>query len=318
MSRAPADQRARRLLALLHVLQPNSRIPLDSLAQMAGVSEAQIAADLELLSICAADQRDPTSFFPVLVEDGCVEVFGELPALERAVRLSAAEARALAAALQAAGIDSTDELLQRLLSTAVNADVDPVQIERILRSAPNAVSTDELKALALALEERRVVTIEYLNVGNTAPKKRTVEPLALFNERGAWYLQAFCRKAGSVRTFRVDRIRNATLSDERFGPHEPQPPGTALELDELPLARIRLAPGEYVSDREWPGVRLVDRNPDGSYVVDVPYTGSEWIARQVLSRLGGAEVIAPSTVREAVADLARKALRRQHLDVSNR
>ncbi len=308
MTRVPADQRARRLLVLLHVLQPDSRIPLDALARMTGVSEPEIAADLELLSICAADQRDPTAFVPVFVEDGYVEVFGELPALEKAVRLSAAEARALAAALQAAGMDSTDGLLQRLLSAAANADIDPAQIEQVLRSAPGSLSADALKALALALEERRAVTIVYHGIGKISSGERTVEPLALHNERGAWYLQAFCRTAGSVRTFRVDRIRDATVTGERFEPREPSPLSAALAIDELPLARIRLQAGERVSDREWPGVRVVDRHADGSYVVEVPYAGTGWIARRVLARLGGAAVIAPAAVREAVADLAHDAL----------
>jgi proteasome accessory factor C len=310
MVRISADQRARRLLALLHLFEPDARLSIDSLARAMGAGEAEIARDLELLSMCAADQRDPNAFVPVMIEDGYVEVFGTLPALETAVRLSAAEVGALAAALQVAGVDSEDALLRRLLEAAAASDVDAESIEHALRSVTSPGGSDALANITLALAEHRVAHITYHGVGKGTPGERGIEPLSLHNDRGVWYVRARCRTAGAVRTFRVDRIRAITVTDEVFAAEEPMPSTTVIDIASLPVARIRLAPGERFSAREWPGVRPVDVAEDGSSVVELPYAGTGWISRQVLARLGRAEVLSPDIVREAVADLANDVLGR--------
>ena len=80
--------------------------------------------------------------------------------------------------------------------------------------------------------------------------------------------------------------------------------GAAFTPAGLPTARIRFSAGEPVSDREWPGMRVVETLADGAIVVEVPYSGTDWIARQVAARLGAAEVLEPAEVREAVVRLA--------------
>ncbi|MDZ4179563.1 MAG: WYL domain-containing protein [Coriobacteriia bacterium] len=309
MARTSADQRARRLLALLHLFEPDARLSIDSLARTLGAGETEITRDLELLSMCAADQRDPNAFVPVMIEDGYVEVFGTLPALETPVRLSAAEVGALAAALQVAGVDADDDLLRRLLEAAAATDVDAASIERALRSTTSG-GIEALANITFALHEHRVTHITYHGVGKGIPGDRDIEPLSLHNDKGVWYLRARCRTAGAVRTFRVDRIRTSTVTEEVFEAAGHEPSTTVIDTASLPVARIKLAPGERFSAREWPGVRPVDVAEDGSTVVEVPYAGTGWISRQVLARLGRAEVLSPTIVREAVSDLANDALGR--------
>lgn len=305
MARTPYALRARRLLAILHLFEPETSLSVAAIAEALGVSEAEITEDLDLLSCCGIDEHDAGTLVPIFVEDGLVEIWSTLPALDRAVRLSAAESRALAAALETAGLPADDPLHTKLLGSAAWAEADPDELERLVRAAASSgPGADALKTLSLALEEHAAVRITYHGAGRAEATDRVVEPMGLVNERGAWYLEAFCRRAGTLRTFRVDRIREAVALPERFVPRELSPTGTALVRDGLPVARIRLAAGEQVSDREWPGMRLAEESPDGTIVVEVPYAGTGWIARQVAARLGAAEVIEPAEVREAVAALA--------------
>lgn len=301
MSRTPYALRARRLLAILHLFEPDTEIPLEAIATAVGATPAEVESDLDLLSCCGTGTSGE-ELVPIYVEDGRLVVFNPMPSLDRAVRLSAREARALVTALETAGLGTSDELLTRLMQAAAAADVTAEELERVVHAS--SASAEVLPALSRALEERAPVRITYHGVGRGGSSERVVEPIGLLNERGAWYLEAFCRTAGALRTFRVDRLRAATILPGTFGPRDLSPAGTAFVSTGLPLARIRLDAGEEVSSREWSGMRVVEQTGDGGLVVDVPFAGTGWLARQVAARLGAAQVITPPELREAVAVLA--------------
>jgi len=307
MARTSGAERARRLIAMAGQLRPGTRLRIADLAAELGTTEAELTADIETLSMCGVAPYCPDDLTPLFVENGYVEVWGELPALKGPVRLSAAEASALAAALQAAGFSADDELAARLLSATGSTGFDAEELERTIRAATTAHDAEVYEAVARAVEEHAVTRIEYVRMGAEEMIARDVEPVALFAERGAWYLTAWCRKAGDWRTFRVDRIRSAVLAAERFGPTARSGvPGavSAFSAEGLPAARLRFSAGESFAGREWPGACVVEQAEDGSIVVDVPYGGTDWIARHVAARLGGVEALEPAEIRAAVRELA--------------
>ena len=300
MPKSPASEQARRLLLLIGRLKPGSDEPLAALADATGVSVEQVAADLELLSVCGVAPYYPGDLIPLYVEGDTVHVWGAMPALDRTVRLSAAEARALAAALQAAGRNADDPLVARLLACA--SDVDPHDIERLVRTAATA-DPGHYATLTIAVGRHEAVLIRHQGAGTELITERVIEPLGIFNERGTWYVEAYCRLVGAVRTFRVDRIQHAEPTGEHFEPRPVSFAGTALAVNGLPRALIRFDPDVQVPEREWPGLRVISEDGSGT-VVEVPYAGTAWISRQVMAFLGTAEVLEPTEVREAVARLA--------------
>lgn len=310
MVKATASARARRLLAVLHLFEPGTSIPLETIAEALGASSTEIAEDLELLACCGVAPYTPDELLPIFIEGGSVVVWGDLPALDRAVRLSAAEAHALATALAAAGMTDDDPLVTRLLEAAAAAESTDEQMASIVRASATAASGDLLKMLTLALEQRRVVRITYQGLGRDEASERSIEPLSLVHERGVWYVQAFCRGAGALRTFRADRIRSFESTEETFDPPHLSTTGTAFVTNDLPVASVRLAPGQEYSERDWPGSRVVSLEADDAITVEVPYAGTGWLARQVVARCGGAEVLAPAEMRQAVRELAEAELAR--------
>lgn len=309
-SRRPASARARRILTLLHLFSSQDSLPLRTVADALGVGEAEARREIDLLSCCGVYGTDE-QLVPVFVDDELeppeVVFWGEPPALERQLRLSVAETRALVAALTAAGLDADDPLLRKL-ERALGSTTSFESVEQMLRGATAIADSEILKALTLAVDEHRVVRITYHKGGAAEGTSREVEPLALVQELGDWYLEAYCRRARDLRTFRFDRISAADVSDERFEPRGTAPAGLRFLDDALPTASVRLAPGADYSAREWPGSRVIETDSDGSRLVEVPYAGTGWIARQVVARLGDAEVISPAEVRTAVADLAAEIL----------
>ena len=310
MARNTAADSTRRLIALLGHLTPGISTPVGELAQIIGTTPEQLAEDLSTLCVCGVAPYGPDQCVDVFVEDGNVEVYSPLPAVSGPVRLSPDEAGALASALAATGFAADNPLVARLLAASA-ADFDADALERTLGSAIASHDGDVFETLAGAAEGHDVVAISYQRDGAESPSQREIEPLALFAERGAWYVSAWCRTAAGMRTFRVDRIRSAHATGEGFDPlaHGASLPGTtALASEGLPLARLRLAPGEAFVEREWPGGRIAGTDADGFTLADVPYAGGGWLARRVVARLGRVEVVGPAEMREAVRELARREL----------
>jgi predicted DNA-binding transcriptional regulator YafY len=292
------------MIALLGRFRREGSEPLEDLAESLGMSAEELASDLSTLSMCGVAPYYPDQMVDVFVEDGLVMVYSPVPAVPSHVRLSTSEARALIAALQMAGFADDDALVTRLLD-ANAVDVDAGELRR--RIAPSVAQHDgaTFALLADAIGRHRVAVIEHVSGHTPGPAaQRTIEPLALFGDRGAWYVQSFCRSAGGMRTFRLDRIESVRVLDEQFPHHsEVVPQTSAFEPAGLPLATLEFDAEERFDEREWPGATDVHRSEDRT-VVNVPYSGTAWIARQVVSRLGGVRVTAPDEVRAAVVSLA--------------
>ena len=312
MARTSSADRARRLIALLGRLQSGTRTPLAALAAELDTTPAALASDLETLSVCGIAPYTPMELVPVLVDGDMVEVWGSVPAMRGPVRLSAAEASALVAALSAAGFAADDPLSAKLLA-ASSADFDAEQLGRTLRTSSARHDSATFEALAAGVAAHEVLAIAYQREGAVEPTLRRAEPLQLFADRGSWYLSAWCRSAGALRTFRVDRIRAVEPTAETFDPAMRDATSlrrSAFVADGLPTARLRFVAGEEFSEREWPGARLAEQCGDGSLIADVPFGGTEWLARHVVARLGRVEVLAPAEVRDAVIAVAREELAR--------
>jgi proteasome accessory factor C len=290
-------------------LTKDSSYRVADLATSLGATPAELAADLEALSMCGANDLDPYSLVPVMIENGTVEVFGHMPALSGPVRLSSAEATALAAALQAAGFTANDPLVAKILSAA-SAGFDAEELEHTVRAAVSSHEHSVFGILADAAQSHTVIEIDYTGTGAPSATTRRVEPAALFAERGAWYVTAWCHRSGSWRTFRIDRIREARVTGETFDPSVHGEPGpiSAFDVTGLPLATLRFLAEEPFVEREWPGARLAEGPDVGTTIVEVPYGGTGWIARRVVARLGRVEVLGPAELREAVKALAHQEL----------
>lgn len=303
--------RAQRLIALLGQLRLDKRLRISDLAAELGTTEAELTDDLVTLSMCGVAPYGPDTLVPLIIEDGFVEVWGEMPAVRGPVRLSGAEARALVAALQTGGFGASNPLVVKLLEAAASTSFDSDEIASTLQATASGHEADTFEILSRASAEHEIVKIEYARAGATGAASREVEPVALILERGAWYLTGWCRTSDDWRTFRIDRIHRVETIGRRFDPRTDAPPlPTSFLAAALPFARLRFLSGEAYSERDWPGSVVAERTADGALTVEVPYSGTAWIARMVTAHLGRVVAISPAEVvsevaRTASAELAR-------------
>lgn len=304
-----AATRARRLLALLPHLRKGDRVPIAELAAAVGCADEEVAADLTTLTMCGIPPFTPFDMVDLEIDGDSVTVYMDPPGLDRPLRLTVAEARAIGAALEVAGF-AADSPLRTRLATLCSNTVPLEELERTVRTgaAPGGAA-DTYTALAVAADEHEKLLIAYYTGSSGRLSERVVHPWALVPRLGVWYLVAFCEAAGQERVFRLDRIRAIGHTGEPFTPPHTVSALVTPDTSALPPSTVRFAPGASLpDDRQWPGVTF-EPQPDGSTVARVPYQSVAWIARRIAAYLGAAEVLAPDEVRTAARDLAEEMLR---------
>ena len=106
---------------------------------------------------------------------------------------------------------------------ASRSDTPPRAPPRVLRAVEQAV----LLHLVLAIRYRD-------SAGRST--HRAVEPVLLARTDGSWFLVAWCRDRAAIRWFRLDRIRQADLTRERYPPRDVAEVGTPPADAALALA----------------------------------------------------------------------------------
>ncbi len=69
-----------------------------------------------------------------------------------------------------------------------------------------------------AIERSRMLELDYYKENEDEFTTRRVEPYQLLNGQEGWYVHSFDPERDATRSFRLDRIRSATVTDETFEP----------------------------------------------------------------------------------------------------
>ena len=221
--------------------------------------------------------------------------------------LTNADRAAILAGLR--GLDSVSgtgyyqQLMQKLPREGENAGDDCVVID--LASWYGPMLAPRLEELKRACLERQVVEFTYCAPGGDS--HRTVEPGRLVFRWSSWYLWGRCRTREDWRLFKLNRMRDMTVKEERF---------SALEIPALtPLERA--FPGDV-----WAAVRfdaavrwrLVDEygwdsfseEADGSLLFQRQFPGKDELLRWVLTFGEHAELLEPPALRQEMEELVEK------------
>jgi proteasome accessory factor C len=230
------------------------------------------------------------------------ELYGDVFRL--APRLTPLEARAIRLALDIVGPSIAaqvhtplDRVRKKLEETFGQFEEHHTPETRTGHDEEELVAT-----LSDAIEQRRVVAIDYLKEGEETPSERLVEPYTFERVLPHWLIHTWDRSAGGERSFRLDRMRSARLTDERFEPREGFDPHFLEDTRQVrvryakPVARYRIERG---------AVRLTD----GSALATLRVGNGDWLIGEILADRGDAVVLEPADVRPAIAKRAAQLLR---------
>jgi predicted DNA-binding transcriptional regulator YafY len=181
--------------------------------------------------------------------------------------------------------------------------------------------TQHLFPLIQAIRERLRIRFSYEKFQGEALSERHVEPYALKECRGRWYVLGQTTGRQDMKSYGLDRISGLALTEERFKR------AASIRMAE----KFRNSYGIYSSD-EYPvkEVVLSFDAEDGRYLKSLPLhhsqeiikdTAEEFVIRlhlkvtldfvmEILSRSWSLKVIEPETLREQVCKIYREALER--------
>jgi predicted DNA-binding transcriptional regulator YafY len=238
------------------------------------------------------------------------ELYGDV--FRRPPKLTPLEARAIRLAIEYVGPTIAAEAHSPLRRVRKKLEETFGRFDLAGTPEPRVASDEEalVKALSRGAEKRLVVEIEYLKDGEDAPSLRRVEPYTIERELPVWRVHTWDRTVDAPRTFRLDRMRSARITDESFEPRDGFDPSY---LRNPRVARLLHSPGIA----RWKLERGARALTDGSAIAEVPYKTEEWLLSEVLADHGETTVLAPQKLRDLVAKRTRR-LQRELAPVPSR
>jgi proteasome accessory factor C len=299
-----ATERLSRLLVLVPWLRARPGVTLAETAAHFAISEEQLEADLNLLVCSGLPGHGPDQLIDIDFwnEDGSIHVIDPL-GLTSALRLTTEEVTALLVGLRILEQIPGDHDRSALVRLAAKlAGGEGGYADDVIVHVTGADDGALRSAVTAALQEGSGLTITYAGAARDDVTTRTIWPRSVSVESGITYVIAWCDLAGSMRTFRIDRILG--WEPTATGP---QPGADGESREDRVTVPVTLELEESVA---W-FAEVHGGRPGGSpgqVVIDV--YDIDWAARAVLALGGGARLVDPPAAVERLVTLAGSALAR--------
>ena len=308
-------ERFARLVTLASVLikagRAGERLRVADVCEQLQVSAQELREDVSVLNVVNFGGGAYVLYAEVH-PSGEIEVDPEpySDTFDRPARLLPIEARALLAAIELLGVHLSDELVTA--KGKLQHALGQVAGEGLLVS--NARTDDAIASpTRRAIEDRRLIELEYYALNEDRFSTRVVEPYALINGREGWYVATYDPAKDDMRHFRLDRVKRADVLDEGYEPRADLDPVADVEgwprtgeVGGSRVAHVWISPEQARWAREERTV-LAELD-DGAVIVEWAFKGERYLVKEILKEAGDAAVLEPPDVREAVLAAAERLL----------
>lgn len=190
---------------------------------------------------------------------------------------------------------------------------------RVFQPERRTAPAEHFGVVATAVLKRSRLWIRHYNRKDDRETEREISPQRLVHYRDNWYVDAWCHATEALRTFAVDAIRAAELRDARAKEIP------AAELDahlgsgygifagrDVEWAILRFTPeaARWVAAQIWHPKQRTRFEPDGAYVLELPYAHDRELLMEILKFGADVEVLGPDALRARVAESLHQAARR--------
>ncbi len=191
--------------------------------------------------------------------------------------------------------------------------------EYIYPEKRRSVGTEFMADIMNAIKENRNLSIRYAKFYPEVTEERLIQPHALKESRGRWYVLAFEKGNDVLKSYGLDRILDLEVLNSKFTPRD--------NLDVQ--AKYRHCFAMFTSDEEPQMIKLSFDERDGHYIQTMPIHASQKIYKEgnrvivelfmsitldlimeLMSRTWSIEVIAPQSLKDEFCRIYREALDR--------
>jgi len=188
---------------------------------------------------------------------------------------------------------------------------------KVLGMGSRKNSVDNFSEIGAALLKRNRLEIKYYAKGKDEETEREISPQRLIYYRENWYLDAYCHLREGLRSFAVDGIRKAVLtnnkaeeiSEKQCQEHFAQSYGI-FSGKATQRAKLRFTPehARWVSGENWHGQQVGSFDKEGYYNLEFDYNQDPELVMDILKHGSGVEVLAPAGLKNRVKEELKKAL----------
>ena len=138
------------------------------------------------------------------------------------------------------------------------------------------IRPDVFNTVRTAIHKQRTISIDYMNASRqTLNEGRTIDPLVIGTQSGAWLCAAYCHKRTAIRDFNLVDIQAVEVHDEHFDPPDDFDP--VLHFDKRfgattgnsYLVRIRVSPraAPYFRRKEYHPTQQIEHEGDDGHLI---------------------------------------------------
>jgi proteasome accessory factor C len=291
---------------LIAAAKQGERLQIAELRQRLELTDEELREDVELLNVVNFGGGTYVLYAEIIGNEIEVDSQPYGDNFARPARLLPLEAKALVAAIDLFGDHLPQGGLQSARTKIVTALGHDPSEEGLEIASGGGDDAEVARVVNDAIAGRRILELQYYKENEDQFTKRSVEPYRLENGKEGWYVECFDLGREAIRHFKLDRVKEATLSEQTF---EPRPEVEELagvegwmtdgEVPTAQVARVWVSPERARWLREERTV--VEELADGAVVVEVPYAGTSWLVREILRGAGDLVVLEPDDARDAIA-----------------
>jgi len=299
--------RTARALDLVPFVIENPGISVEELAQEFKVTPTQMLADLSMIFMCGLPGYSTLELIDLSYDDGYVSII-DPQVLTQPRTLSKSELVSLMLSLESLASlrDVNDPLylsiknLQQKLQSTINLPLAEIPV--VIRSE---AKSSHLPLIERAIKSGSALEISYISASSDKRSTRTILPESIFSENGFIYLRAWCYLTQSSRTFRLDRIENASVVAIGDLERVAQP---GKKVGEEFAARLHIDKAARHFYEQNASLCTLESDDDSGLTVAIALRDSEWLIRSLMGYGTHIQVLGPDELRQSLSSRAESAL----------
>lgn len=299
-----------RVIAIIMILLREERISATKLSEMLEVSTRTIYRDIETISLAG---------IPIVTYSGVNGGIGIMSEYKISKGLfTISDVSSLLMGLNSINSSLSDK---EIINTIVKIKgLIPIEHRRDIEEKMNQILIDhrawfkrkedeiKLESLRRAIEDKKLVSFSYLNqVGGES--ERVIEPYRVILKNSNWYIQGYCLEKENFRIFKLSRISNCSILEEKFIPRKfDYAPVDSLYLEERHVTRVKLLVDKSIKDTLPNFCKEEDIKPygDKKYIVNFPFIENDFNYGMLLKFGDKCECLEPEYIREELRNRIKR------------
>lgn len=207
--------------------------------------------------------------------------------------------------------------LDKVMSDDKSSSQQLRQRIKVIGMSHRKTSIVNFEEVGLGLLKRKRLEIEYYVKARDENTKRVISPQQMIYYRENWYLDAYCHLRKDLRSFSLDGIVSASLTEltaqdvsaNELNEHFTQSYGI-FSGKASQRAKLRFTPerARYIQKELWHPNQISTVDENGYFIIEFDFNQDPELIMDILKHGSHVEVLEPQTLKERVIEEMKKSL----------